>query len=72
MAINSNFTVQSAMLAALWTGIGGFVLFHTVLLLLSGDYRTRAMFRTIWFGGLAVAVATGIYLMLGDRDADGL
>lgn len=71
MGLSREFTVQSAMLIALWAGIGGFVLVHTVLLLLSGDYQTRAMFRSIWFGGLAVAAATGLYLVLVGRDADG-
>lgn len=72
MGIRHKFTIESAVLAALWAGIGGFVVLHTALLLLSGNHQTRAVFRSIWFGGLAVVVLTSLYLVLDGRDADGL
>lgn len=68
MALQHRFTVQSAMIVVLWTGIGGFVVLHTMLLLSAGNEQTRTLFRLMWVGGLVVVFITSLYWMSNGQE----
>ncbi|USZ69741.1 hypothetical protein NGM10_16720 (plasmid) [Halorussus salilacus] len=64
MDVRSSVTVNNAVLAILWLGMAGFVVFHSLVLLWSVDGPTRASFRLAWFVGLGLVAVTLAYFRL--------
>lgn len=58
-------TAARSVLAVLWLGMSGFVLFHSYLLLRSHDDPVVTSFRTAWFLGLGLFA---LLVYLGVRD----